>query len=109
MTHTPKPWYVTGPAEPEWGLDPTQPEERDFDFQEIHGSDGDLVALAAGTANARFIVQAVNAHEELLAALAALLATEDDPSDSCHWCGDFIDGYCARDDCPGVMARDAIA
>ena len=76
MTHTPKPWYVTGPAEPEWGLDPTQPEERDFDFQEIHGSDGDLVALAAGTANARFIVQAVNAHEELLAALEELLEWE---------------------------------
>lgn len=51
-------------------------------------------------------------HADLLAALEALLATEDDPSDSCQWCGNFLveDAvHCRVVDCPGVEARAAIA
>ena len=61
-------------------------------------------------ANARFIVAACNAHDDLLAALEALLATEDDPSNFCYWCGELIgETACNFDDCPGVLARAAIA
>mgnify|MGYP001594523740 CR=1 FL=1 len=101
MPHTPVPWVSRGGL---W----------------IAGADGEMVAdcvtkftrgrgLQENEDNAHFIIAAVNAHDELLTALEALLTTEDDPSESCYWCGDLIEGYCARDDCPGVMARDAIA
>ena len=66
---TPVPWELTGPAEPGWQEDP------DFEFFEVHGSDGDLVALAAGEANARLIV----AQSDLLAALEQIVALDDDP------------------------------
>ena len=64
---TPTPWTVSGPAEPGWQEDP------DFDFYEVHGSDGDLVALAAGEGNARLIV----AQSDLLAALERAIDGEE--------------------------------
>ena len=63
--HTPGPWVRVGPAALEWGLEPTRPQETDFHFQEVHGSDGDLVALAAGVANATLIAAAPKMLEEL--------------------------------------------
>jgi hypothetical protein len=57
------PWELTGPAEPGWLEDPG------FKFYEVHGADGDLVALVAGEANARLIV----AQSDLLAALEAVV------------------------------------
>ena len=68
-THTPVPWELSGPAALEWGLEPNAADQTDFDFQEIHGADGDLVALVAGKGNAELILRAGNAHDDLLAAL----------------------------------------
>ena len=51
----------------------------------------------------------------LLAALEALLVTEDEANGTCLWCGDVKwlrhpnGGPCVVNDCPGVMARAAIA
>ena len=56
-----------------------------------------------------------DAAPDLLAALEALLATEDEANSACLWCGDIKwlrhpnGGRCAVDNCPGVMARAAIA
>ena len=52
----------------------------------------------------------IAAAPELLAALEGLLATEDDPSEWCYWCAALVDReVCISDDCPGVLARAAIA
>ena len=52
----------------------------------------------------------LEAFPDLLAALEALLAAHDDISrEWCCWCGDFTGDGCASHDCPGLMARAAIA
>ena len=54
-------------------------------------------------------------HAELLVAMVALLAFEDEANGTCLWCGDIKwlrhpnGGPCVVDNCPGVMARAAIA
>lgn len=64
--HTPTPWACTDFAGP-------------FDHQLITGEHGSIARVHApnaneGKANAAFIVQAVNAHEALVAALKAILS-----------------------------------
>ena len=60
-------------------------------------------------ARARFIVQAVNAHEDLLATLRLLLEQEYNTAGECGWCFQSPFGHCERATCPGVIARAAIA
>lgn len=68
------------------------------------------ISAQEAISNARFIVQACNAHEDLLAALDGLLATEDSESGNCQWCTEEVDGdECTNPECPGVKAHAAIA
>ena len=82
---------------------------------------GELVALASASphdCNERGCPGPVNkrrieAFEELLAALEAILTDQDDFGwSACRWCGrDFEAGQvlCTSDDCRGFIARAAIA
>lgn len=122
--HTPVPWIVRR-ATPqamrrcELGPDGWVPiaerEEGQFiciivDCDEWQGNIPPYGAIAAipGTgpeamANANFIVTAVNAHDDLLAALEVALTAA-----ICPCCGrdnsDYPDTGCTSDDCPGVAA-----
>ncbi len=55
-------------------------------------------------ADAAFIVQAVNAHDELVAACERLVAIESGPG-QCSYCGDFVCGT----GCPVRMAILALS
>jgi hypothetical protein len=111
--HTPTPWFISGL------------EISTLQSERIAVCDCDEPNNLPGYSNAEFIVRAVNCHDELLAALKDLLGDmpdmrEVDGATECRHCGRRYRSYHKRDkvpvdatecsdDCPGYIARAALA
>ena len=112
--HTPTPWFLAGLIKrdtPAVREHPSLPAE----YWEIGESEVDFppaLACVWHEEDARFMLKAVNCHDELLAALEEIIGRDDFRGGGCRWCGrDFEPGQviCTSDDCPGFIARAAIA